>query len=199
MMNKLVILMLATAVFTQLADIPEPELQTRTYDYEVSLEHLCPNAPSEEAAQCMSSYNLSQSVEDTLIQTVQDYPDKLKYGKILQVTACSIQKVPTLLFNLHIFCYFKGVKESLLNEFSTVDSLEDFDALKDELGKLIQNETRLEFKQFYETIFDELTLKRSQIVALEEMQNDKKLIQTEEFGYKITPEAYEAMLAQGGN
>ena len=107
-MNKLIILMFTTAVFTQLADIPEPELKVRTFDYEVSLEHLCPNAPSEEAAQCMSSYNLSQSVEDTLIESVKDYPDKLKYGKVLQVTACSIQKVPTLLFNLHIFCYFKG-------------------------------------------------------------------------------------------
>ena len=191
--NTFILLGLVLSVYSQDGSIvPEPEVQTRTVDYEVSLEHLCPVAPSEEAAQCLGSYNLSQNVEQVLSTSTASYPDEEKYGKILQLTQCSIQKVPHLNFSLEFYCYFKGVREFLLKEFRDIKTLERFNELMVKLGDLILEEPRKEFKDFYQKLFDELQIKHSQIVALEEMSNDKSLIITEELGYKINPDIYAA-------
>ena len=79
----------------QVDGIPDPEVHVRTNEYEVSLEHLCPDAPSDEAAQCVSSFNLAQNVEQTVLHSVKDVVYTEKYGKMFKLTECSIKKSPS--------------------------------------------------------------------------------------------------------
>ena len=165
----------------ELDDIPEGEVQTRTTDYEVDLTEYCPNAPSNEAGQCVASYNLSQNVEQVLVESMVNVDYRgTQYNKVLQLTKCSIDRVPKLTFDLQIFCYFKGVREFLLEEFQSVKTQAEFDELMVELGKLINDEERPDFKDFYQQLYETLEIKHSFAAAQNEVLNDKTTLVTDD-------------------
>ena len=169
-------------------EIPNAEVQTRTTDYEVDLTEYCPNAPSDEAGQCVASYNLSQNVEQVLVESmVAVDATKTPYGKILQLTKCSIEKVPNLTFDLQIFCYFKGVKEFLLKEFQTVRTQDQFDLLMIELANMVKNETKPDFKDFYQDLLDMVEIKHSFAASQIEISNDKENLVTDDVKRIVDP------------
>ena len=177
--------LLTLAVVAQ-ADVPEPEIKSRTNDYEVSLEHLCPEAPSEEAAQCVSSYNLAQNVEQTILHTVKDVDYTKKYGKVFSLTECSVKKVPSIQFNLGVYCYFKGVKEWILEDFKDIKSLEEFTQMMLALGEMIQNETRPDFKGYFEGVFDQLKIEHDEMLKHDQgFRTDGGAAISEELGLSL--------------
>ena len=198
-MQKTIILMLAltiSAVYTQDAGqvegIPDPEVQVRTNEYEVSLEHLCPDAPSEEAAQCVSSFNLAQHVEQTILHTVKDVDYSEKYGKMFSLTECSVKKIPHIQFNLQVYCYFKGVRTWILDEFKSIESLEEFTEMMTALGNMILNEERADFKAYFQHVFDRLKVEHEEMLRHDEgFRTDGGVEISEELGRKIDPTIYQ--------
>ena len=175
----------------QIEGIPDPEIHVRTHEYEVSLEHLCPDAPSDEAAQCLTSYRLAQDVEKTIIHTVKDVDYTEKYGKVFSLTECSIKKVPHIQFNLGVYCYFKGVREWLLEEFKSIESLDEFTEMMVALGEMIQNETRPDFKMYFQDVFNKLKVEHDEMLKHDEgFRQDSGVEISEELGKKIDPNIY---------
>ena len=175
----------------QVDGIPDPEIHTRTNDYTVDLQHLCPEAPSVEAAQCVSSYNLAQNVEQVVMHTVKDVDFSEKYGKIFSLTECSVKKVPNIQFNLQVYCYFKGVKEWIMEDFKSIESMEEFREMLLALGTMIENETRPDFKQYFEDVFDRLKIEHDEMEKHDEgfRTNGGHEI-SQEIGAKIDPNLY---------
>ena len=175
----------------QVDGIPDPEIQVRTNEYEVSLEHLCPEAPSEEAAQCVSSYNLAQNVEQVVMHTVKDVDFTEKYGKVFSLTECSIKKVPNMQFNLAVYCYFKGVKEWLMEDFKKIESMEEFNEMLLSLGTMIENEERPDFKQYFQDVFNRLKIEHDEMMKHDEgFRTNGGHVISEELGQKIDPNIY---------
>jgi hypothetical protein len=196
---RITTILFATLLITQIRTqdagqtegIPDPEIHVRTNEYEVSLEHLCPEAPSEEAAQCVSSYNVGQNVQKTVLHTVKDVDYTEKYGKIFQLTECSIKKVPSMQFNLQVYCYFKGVREWLLEDFKEIKSMEEFNDMMAALGDMIQNETRPDFKSYFLDVFNKLKIEHDEMLKHDEgFRTDSGIEISEELGRKINPEIY---------
>ena len=175
----------------QVDGIPDPEVHVRTNEYEVSLEHLCPDAPSDEAAQCVSSFNLAQNVEQTVLHSVKDVDYTEKYGKMFKLTECSIKKVPHIQFNLQVYCYFKGVRTWILEEFKSIESLEEFSEMMTALGNMILNEERPDFKQYFQHVFDQLKVEHDEMLKHDEgFRTDSGVEISQELGRKIDPNIY---------
>ena len=189
--------LLAVGIFAQeegagqAEGIPDPEIQVRTTTYEVSLEHLCPDAPSVEAAQCVSSFNLGQNVQKTILHTVKDVDYSEKYGKVFSLTECSVKKVPHIQFNLQVYCYFKGVRTWLLEEFKSIESLDEFTEMLAALGDMIVNETRSDFKAYFEHVYEKLKIEHDEMLKHDEgFRTDRGVEISSELGRKIDPNIY---------
>ena len=177
--------------------IPEPEVQVETFDYDVDLRHLCPNAPSEEATQCIASYNLSQNVQQNLVTASVAAPDHLsRYGDNLFLTECSIEKIPDPQMSLEVFCYFKGVKEFLFKEFGSIESKEEFADLMKLLRKKIRDTKNPSYKKFLIDLQTQMQ-GRFNIVKKElETINNKGYVVSQSYDYKIDDDKYTAGLDQ---
>ena len=178
-------------------EIPEPEVQIETFEYDVDLSHLCPNAPSEEATQCIASYNLSQNVQQNLVTASVAAPDHLsRYGDNLFLTECSIEKIPDPQMSLEVFCYFKGVKEFLFKEFGSIESKEEFADLMKLLREKIRDAKNPSYKKFLRSLQTQMQ-ERFNIVKEElETINNKGYVVSQSYDYKIDDDKNTAGLKQ---
>ena len=119
-------------IFTILAvgitsQVPPPEVKTRYDDYEVVLEGLCPNAPSEDAVECKHSVALSQGVEHVLGTST----DVMRRGgKSMAFSTCFANKMPSFNMSLSMFCFFKGQKSVYENKFNNLSTNVEFDEMR---------------------------------------------------------------------
>ena len=199
---RIVIFLTATLLFTQILTqedenagqvegIPDPEILVRSEEYAVSLEHLCPQAPSEEAAQCLSSFRNSQRVTQTLLTSVKNVDYSEQYGKFFQLTECSIKKVPKINFNLNVYCYFKGVREFILKDFAEIESMEEFNEMLAALIQMIEDETRPDFKAWFQQVLNMLQVEHSEMLQHDEgFRANSDLEVSMELGKKFNPDLY---------
>ena len=176
-------------------EIPEPEVQVETHEYERDLSHLCPNAPSEEATQCVASYNLSQNVQHELVTATVDAPDHLsRYGDNLKLTECSIEKIVDPQMSLEVFCYFKGIKESLFKEFEVVESKEEFRDLMRLVNQKIRDAENPSYVNFLKELRDQLKVRFNIVKEELEVLNSKGYVVSESYDHKIDLEKYQALV-----
>ena len=166
--------------------LPLPAVKTYYEDYQVQLEKekYCPNAPSEEAVECARTYDLSQSVQQVLRSPEVEVQTK-KYNELLKVTKCTMDKVPTLNASLEVYCYIKGVKQSMLKEFSELRSLQDYNDLLIQLEKMIEEDERPSFVEFLNDLKDSLETLRSDIEAIEKVDVQNMTGRSSEFNRQV--------------
>ena len=163
----------------ELLQIPEPEIETRTEDYTVTLDGLCPNAPSAEAIECERFYNLSHSVSDILDNSTQSYQND-KYKKLLDLSICTSSKIQNLNMSLDVYCYFKGFKENFLAEFGQITNVAEFNNLIVGLEEKIGEEKRPSVIEFLENLLGEVQLLKGQMDSLQNITTNDVVVQNED-------------------
>ena len=118
------------------SDVPNANLDVRYESYEVVLEGLCPNAPSEDAVECKHSINLAQGLEHVLATG----NDTLSHGtQSLDFTTCFANQVPSFNMSLSMYCFYKGQKEEYIQAFHNLSTEQEFAQMKLDLLEKMQS------------------------------------------------------------
>ena len=132
--------------------VADPNVDIRQESYEVLLDGLCPNAPSEDAVECKHSMNLAQGFEHVLATG----NDTLHHGQqSLDFVTCFANKVPSFNLSLSMFCFYKGQKEEYIQSFHELSTKEEFAAMK---LALLEKMSSLEGNPVFYEYFEKLLL-----------------------------------------
>ena len=142
--------MLAAFLTASRVGVPEPEIGTREESYTVTLEHLCPDMPTDDAMECKHSALLAEGVAHVL----KNGSDSVTHGdKTLDFVTCYSNSIPSFNMNLSMYCYFKGVKEEHKYEYTQVESVEDL--IQIELD-LLEKREKVKSKPSFYNYFSEM-------------------------------------------
>ena len=158
----------------------KPEVHTRFEDYEVNLDSLCPVAPNEEALLCETSYNLAQQVNMVTVPIATTITLE-KFDQTFTLTSCTLEKMPDLKMDLEIYCYVKGVKQALLENFKLIKSLKMYNDLILKLNlEMVKHHANPSMVTFYQSLKDELTTHKESFNLSDEGLKVSKTIKTKD-------------------
>ena len=170
--------------YSTMVAIPDPVTELRNYDLEYNLDVYCPQAPSEEAVECKNSYSLAHEFKSIVIK---DRKSVEAYNEIFEFYECSTSNTQTLSMNLEMHCFFKGVKEDLIAEFSNIQTVEEFNALLAEINRRINETTNVAIKDMYTNLSEELQLANSAIISNESYTSDSTPYYSADYNQPTNP------------